>query len=188
MSTINTNEIRGGVKVLIDGDPYSVINNEFVKPGKGQAFNRIKMRNLKTTRVIEKTFKSGESIERADVMETEMTLLYKDAEEWSFMNPKTYEQVAVRTEVVDEAAKWLKENDECTVTLWNDAPLAVMAPNFVFLKIIECEPGMKGDTVSGGSKVAKLETMADIRVPLFLNVGDIIKIDTRSEEYVSRAK
>lgn len=188
MASYSTNEIRGGMKVLIDNDPYAVINNEFVKPGKGQAFSRMKMKNLKTQRVIEKTYKSGESIEKADIMDVEMSFLYREGDEWNFMNSKTYEQISTSTEIVGDASRWIKENDECLVTLWDDSPLIVASPTFVFLKIIECEPGIKGDTVSGGSKVAKLETKAEIRVPLFINVGDIIKIDTRTSEYVCRSK
>ncbi|HJN37702.1 MAG TPA: elongation factor P [Gammaproteobacteria bacterium] len=188
MASYSTNEIRGGMKVLIDHAPYAVINNEFVKPGKGQAFSRIKMRNLKTQRVVEKTYKSGESIEKADVMDIEMSFLYREGDEWNFMNSKNYEQVNATTDIVGEAVRWIKENDDCLVTLWNDEPITVASPTFVFLKIIACEPGIKGDTVSGGSKVATLETNTEIRVPLFLNVGDVIKIDTRTAEYVSRSK
>jgi elongation factor P len=188
MATFSTNEFKGGLKVMIDNDPCSIIENEYVKPGKGQAFNRVKYRNLKTGRVLEKTFKSGESLPGADVTEMSMQYLYSDGEFWHFMAPDTFEQHAAAKEVVGDAKQWLKEQDYCIVTIWNGHPLTVIAPNFVSLKVTETDPGMKGDTVSGGSKPATLETGAVIRVPLFIDVGDIIKVDTRTGEYVSRAK
>lgn len=188
MATYSTNEFRGGLKVMVDGDPCSIIENEFVKPGKGQAFNRVKFRNLKTGRVLERTFKSGESLPAADVVEVEMQYLYNDGEFWHFMMPDTYEQHAASNEAVANAKQWLKEESLCTVTMWNGSPLSVDPPNFVELKIVETEPGVRGDTATGGTKRAKLETGAVVRVPLFLNEGEIIKVDTRRGEYVSRAK
>lgn len=188
MATYSTNEFRSGLKVMMDGDPCSIIENEFVKPGKGQAFNRVKLRNLKTGRVLERTFKSGESLPAADIVEVEMQYLYNDGEHWHFMVPKTYEQHAANETAVSDAKKWLKEQDMCTVTMWNGAPLNVDPPNFVVLKIIQTDPGVRGDTASGGSKPAKLETGATVRVPLFINEGETIKIDTRKGEYISRAK
>ena len=125
MASYSTNEFKGGLKILIDGDPCSIIENEFVKPGKGQAFNRVKIRNLRTGRVVERTYKSGESVEAADVVETEMQYLYNDGEEWHFMDPVSYEQYAVSKETVGEAAKWLKDQDMCEVTLWNDNPILI---------------------------------------------------------------
>ncbi len=188
MATYNTNEFRSGLKVMLDGDPCSIIENEFVKPGKGQAFNRVKLRNLKTGRVLEKTFKSGESIEAADVIETDMNFLYFDGNHYHFMDPSSYEQHEVTEEVAGEATKWLKEQDVCLVTLWNGQPILVTPPNFVNLKIEDTDPGLKGDTSGGGSKAATLETGAQVRVPLFLAIGEVIKVDTRTGEYVSRAK
>lgn len=188
MASYSTNEFKSGLKVMMDGDPCSIVENEFVKPGKGQAFNRVKMRNLKTGRVLEKTFKSGESLEAADVMDTEMEFLYTDGTEWHFMNPSSYEQYVAGQTAVANSAAWLKPQDVCLVTLWNDVPLAVSAPNFVVLKVTETDPGVKGDTSSGGSKPATLETGTVIRVPLFIQEGELIKVDTRSGEYVSRAK
>lgn len=188
MATYSTNEFRGGLKVILDGDPCSIIENEFVKPGKGQAFNRVKLRNLKTGRVLERTFKSGENIEAADVIEIEMQYLYNDGELWHFMSPETYEQHAANEATVGEAKRWLKEQDLCTVTMYNGAPLAIEPPTFVNLKIIQTDPGVRGDTASGGTKPAKLETGAKVRVPLFLNEGELIKVDTRTGEYVSRVK
>lgn len=188
MATYNTSEFRGGLKVMLDGDPCNIIENEFVKPGKGQAFNRVKLRNLKTGRVLERTFKSGESLPAADVVEVEMQYLYNDGQFWHFMSPDTYEQFAAGEAAVSDAKKWLKEQDTCTVTMYNGAPLAVAPPTFVTLKIVETDPGIRGDTATGGTKSAELETGAKVRVPLFLNEGELIKVDTRTSEYVSRVK
>lgn len=188
MATYSTNEFRSGLKIMQDNDPCTIIDNEFVKPGKGQAFSRVKFRNLRTGRVLEKTFKSGETVEAADVVDVEMQFLYYDGEHWHFMAPESYEQHEMNAKVVDEAAKWLKEQDICIVTLWNGSPLSVAPPNFVTLTIIETDPGLRGDTSGGGTKSATLETGAVIRVPLFLEIGDSVKVDTRNAEYVSRAK
>lgn len=188
MASYSTNEFKGGLKIMLDGDPYTIVENEFVKPGKGQAFNRVRVRNLKTGRVVEKTFKSGESVEAADVHDTDMQYLYNDGEHWHFMLPETFEQLAADANAVGDAAKWIKEQDMCKVTLWNGQPLTVEAPNFVVLEITETDPGLKGDTSSGGGKPATLETGASVRVPLFVQTGELIKVDTRTGEYVSRAK
>lgn len=173
---------------MIDGDPYTIVENEIVKPGKGQAFNRIKIRNLKTGRVIERTYKSGESVEGADVMDVELEFLYTDGEYWHFMDPKSFDQLQALAPAMEEAAKWLKGQEVCEVTLWNGEPLSVTAPNFVELQITETDPGVRGDTASGGSKPATLETGAVIRVPLFVDQEEIVKVDTRTAEYVSRVK
>jgi elongation factor P len=188
MATYNTSEFKSGLKILLDGDPYTIVENEFVKPGKGQAFSRVKIRNLKTGRVVERTFKSGDSVEGADVMDTAMQYLYSDGEFWHFMVPDTFEQYTAMEAAVSDVVKWLKGQEECMVTLWNNQPLSVTPPNFVTLTVTETEPGIRGDTSSGGSKTATLETGAVIRVPLFINEGDILKVDTRTGEYVSRAK
>ena len=188
MASYSTSEFKGGLKIMLDGDPCSIIENEFVKPGKGQAFNRVKIRNLKTGRVIERTFKSGESVDAADVMEVELQYLYNDGEFWHFMDPDSYEQYGADANAVGDSAKWLKEQDLCTITLWNGSPLIVMPPNFVVLSINETDPGLKGDTSGGGGKPATLETGAVVRVPLFVQSGETIKVDTRTGEYVSRAK
>jgi elongation factor P len=188
MATYSTSEFKGGLKIMLDGDPCSIIENEFVKPGKGQAFNRVKIRNLKTGRVIERTFKSGESVEAADVMELDMQYLYNDGEFWHFMHPETYEQVAAGETAVADSVKWLKEQDSCLVTLWNGNPISVTPPNFVMLKVTETDPGVRGDTSGGGGKPATLETGAVVRVPLFIDVDEVIKVDTRTGEYVGRAR
>lgn len=188
MAEYGLNEIRSGMKLVIDGDPCVVVDNEFVKPGKGQAFNRLRYRNLKTGRVIERTYKSGDSIKAADVVELDVQFLYTDGNEWHFMANDTYEQYALSDAEVAEAKLWLKEQAECKITLWNGAPISVTPPTFVALKIIETDPGMRGDTSGGGSKPAKLETGAIVRVPLFVQEGELIKVDTRNSAYVSRAK
>ncbi|MDX1432459.1 MAG: elongation factor P [Gammaproteobacteria bacterium] len=188
MASYTTNEFKSGLKLLLDGDPFAIIENEFVKPGKGQAFNRVKLRNLKTGRVVERTFKSGESAEAADVVELTLQYLYNDGEHWHFMNEETFEQYAADAAVVGEAANWLKEQDVCTITLWNGAPLTVTPPNFVIMEITDTEPGVRGDTASGATKPATVETGATIKVPLFVEQGELVKIDTRTGEYVSRVK
>jgi elongation factor P len=188
MAVYTTNEIRGGMKVLIDNDPCTIIDNEFVKPGKGQAFNRIKYRNLKTGRVVERTYKSGDAIQAADVTETDAQYLYNDGAHWHFMCGATFEQYIMNDEQVGDTRQWLKEQAECSLMLWNGSPLAVTAPNFVILKIVETDPGVRGDTSGGGGKPAKLESGAVVRVPLFVQQGEVIKVDTRTGEYVSRVK
>jgi elongation factor P len=188
MAVYTTNEIRGGMKVMIDNDPCVILENEMVKPGKGQAFNRIKFRNLKTGRVVERTWKSGDAIPTADVVDVEAQFLYSDGSHWNFMTKETFEQYVMDEKNVAEAKQWIKEQGDCTLTLFNGTPLAVVAPNFVVLKIVETDPGVRGDTSGGGGKPAKLETGAVVRVPLFVPEGDLIKVDTRIGEYVSRVK
>ena len=188
MASYNTNEFKSGLKIMLDNDPCSIIENEFVKPGKGQAFNRVKIRNLKTGRVIERTFKSGESVEAADVTEIDMQFLYNDGEFWHFMVPDTFEQYSAEETAVGESKIWMKEQDMYVVTLWNDAPLSVTPPNFVELKVADTDPGVRGDTSGGGGKPATLESGAVVRVPLFINIDEMIKVDTRNGEYVSRVK
>ncbi|WP_353572257.1 elongation factor P [Candidatus Albibeggiatoa sp. nov. BB20] len=188
MATFSTNEFKSGLKIMLDGDPCSIVENEFVKPGKGQAFSRVKFRNLKTGRVLEKTFRSGESVDGADVVEIDLEYSYSDGEFYYFMHPETFEQYSADENAMGEALKWLKGQEICTVTLWNGEPLSVAAPNFVVLSVTETDPGLRGDTSSGGSKPATLETGAVVRVPLFVNGDDLLKIDTRTGEYLSRAK
>jgi elongation factor P len=165
-----------------------VVDVDFVKPGKGQAFARVKIKNLLTQRVVERTYKTGESVESADVMDTDMQYLYNDGEHWHFMHPETFEQLGAGQEAVGDSAKWLKEQDMCTVTLWNNDVIAVVPPNFVELQITETDPGVRGDTASGGGKPATLETGAVVKVPLFVEQGEVIKVDTRTGEYVGRVK
>jgi len=187
MATHNTNEFKGGLKLLLDGQPYSILENEFVKPGKGQAFNRVKLRNLKNGRVLERTFKSGDDIEAAEVEDIDVQYLYNDGQFYHFMEPNTFEQYQVSPEVIGDSAKWLMEQGDCVLTLWNDLPLTLTPPNFIIAKIVETDPGLKGDTSGGGGKPATLETGAVVRVPLFVQIGEVVKVDTRTGDYLSRA-
>lgn len=189
MANYSTSEFKSGLKVLLEGDPCSIVENEFVKPGKGQAFNRVKLKNLKTGRVWERTFKSGESIEAADVMEQDMEYLYTDGEYWYFMKTDgSYEQIGADKAAVEDSVQWLKETIRYLVTLWNEVPIVVTPPNFVELEVTETDPGLKGDTASGGSKPATLSTGAVVKVPLFINIGEVIRVDTRTGEYQNRVK
>lgn len=186
MATYNTSEFRSGLKILVDGDPWVIVENEMVKPGKGQAFNRVRIRNLRTDRTIERTWKSGDSVEAADVMDVDMQYLYQDGDFWHFMVPDNYEQYTAGKSAVGDAAQWLKDGTVCIVTLWNGQPLVVTPPPHIELKVVETDPGLRGDTATGGQKPAKLETGAVVRVPLFVNEGDVLRIDTRTGEYISR--
>jgi elongation factor P len=187
MANFSTSEFKSGLKVLVDGEPCSILENEVVKPGKGQAFNRVKFRNLRNGRVWERTFKSGESIEAADVLEIEMQYLYSDGEFWHFMKTDdTFDQVAADSAAISEVKIWLKEEEIYTVILWNDAPISVTAPNFLELEVLDTDPGLKGDTAQGGTKPATLSSGAVVKVPLFVNIGDVLRVDTRSSEYQNR--
>ena len=187
MATYSTSEFKAGLKVLIDGEPCSMIEVEKVRPGKGQAFDRVKLRNLANGRVWERTYKSGESVEAADVMELEMEYLYEDGEFWHFMKTDdSYEQIAADANAIEEAKTWLKEQDRYTMILWNDTPISVTAPNFVELEVTDTDPGVIGDTAQGGTKPATLRSGAVVKVPLFINIGDVLRVDTRTSEYQNR--
>ena len=183
---ISTSQFRNGLKIIINDQPCSILEHEFHKPGKGQAVMRVKFRNLITGKVIDKTYKSGESVEGADVMTVEMSYLYSDGEQWHFMNSLTYEQIGINREVVGDTKKWIIGQENCEVVIWNDEPISVEAPPFVELNIAKSDPGIKGDTVSGATKPAELETGVTIQVPLFVEEGEKIKVDTRSGEYSGR--
>ena len=188
MASFSTSEFKSGLKVLIDGDPSTIVENEFVKPGKGQAFSRVKIRNLKTGRVIEKTFKSGESLEAADVVDLDMDFLYADSDFFHFMmTDGSFEQHAADLKAVGDNVKWLKEQETYIITLFNGVPIAVAPPNHIELEVVETDPGLKGDTAQGGSKPATLSTGAVVSVPLFIEEGEMLRVDTRSGDYVSRA-
>jgi len=188
MASYSTSEFKKGLKIMLDNDPAVIVENEFVKPGKGQAFSRVKIRNLLTGRVIERTFKSGDSVPAADIMDIDMQYLYNDGEAWHFMHPESFEQVAADEKAVSDAKLWLKEQDVCTVTLWNGNPINVLPPNHVILRVTETEPGIRGDTATGATKPATLESGATVLVPLFVDIDDLLKVDTRSGSYISRAK
>ncbi len=188
MASLGMNDVKNGQKILVNNDPCVITETEYVKPGKGQAFTRIKFRNIKSGRVVEMTMKATDSLEVADVVDTDMQFLYGDGEYWHFMNPESFEQVQADKAGMGGAEKWLKGEEECVVTLWNGIPIAVTPPNFVELKIVQTDPGVKGDTAGTGGKPATLETGAVVRVPLFVGNEEIIKVDTRSGEYFSRVK
>jgi elongation factor P len=182
----DTSDIRKGLKVLIDGNPYNVVEFQFIKPGKGAAFTRTKFKNLLTGAVIERNIRSGEKLEPANVEEREMQFLYREGEDLVFMDQKSYEQVSIGADMVGESADLMKDNLPCSVLFFNERPVDVTLPTFVFLEVTASEPGVRGDTSGNVQKSAKVETGADISVPLFINVGDQIKIDTRTHAYVER--
>jgi elongation factor P len=187
MASYNMNQVKVGLKIMVEGDPCIIVDADFVKPGKGQAFTKIKCKNLNTDRITEVTLRSSDSVEAADIHEQEMQYLYSDGEMWHFMDQNTYEQIGADASVVGESAQWLKEEDVCLVTLFNGNPIVIQPPTFVVLEVVETDPGLKGDTSSGGNKPATVDTGAVVRVPLFIQIGEKIKIDTRTGEYVSRA-
>ena len=187
MVNYSTSDFKPGLKIIIDNDPCEIIEEDFVKPGKGQAFSKVKFRNLLTGRVGEKTCKVGESIESADVEELEMQFLYLDGDSWVFLHPENFEQISINQDLIGTNKDWLSEGDICQVILWNQQPISVVPPVFVNLEITKTDPGVKGDTASGGSKPATLSTGAIIKVPLFISEGEIVTIDTRNGEYQGRA-
>ena len=188
MSTVDATELRPGLKLLIDGQPYVVIERQFVKPGKGAAFTRTKMKNLLTGRNIESNIRSGEKIEPADVEDKEMTFLYKEGEDFVFMDSETFDQFTLSNELVGELMLYLKENDKAHVVMYEGKALSLDLPATVELKVTETEPALKGATAAAQFKPATLETGLKITVPPFVGVGEMISIDTRTGEYLSRAK
>jgi elongation factor P len=188
MASYGMNDVKNGMKIIVDGSPCVIVDTDYVKPGKGQAFTRVRYRNIKNGRTVELTMKSTDTVEAADVVDTDMQYLYNDGEFWHFMQPESFEQHTADKAIVGDAAQWIKGEEMCVVTLWNGSPLTVTPPNFVELKIVETDPGVRGDTSGGGGKPAKLETGAVVRVPLFVGQEEIIKVDTRTGEYVSRVK
>lgn len=188
MGSISTNEIKAGMKVEVDGQPYAIVSNEYVKPGKGQAFNRIKIKHLKSGRVVEKTYKSGDKLDEADVEEAWMRMLYKDHESVTFMNDQTFDQIQISLENLADVSQWLVEDLLYDVIFHKGEPINVIPPTFIEVKIIETTPGDRGNTASGRVlKPAIVETGAEIQVPIFIDQGEKIKVDTRNGEYVSRA-
>ncbi len=187
MAQVSTNEFKAGLKLVLDGQPYTIINNEFVKPGKGQAFSRVRLKHLLSGRVIERTFKSGDKCEIADVQETEMRLLYKEADGVVFMNDNSFEQVKISNESIGDTMSWLLEDLLYEIIFYNGEPVNVEPPTFIETKVTETAPGERGNTASGRvMKPATIESGAQVQVPIFINEGDIVKIDTRTGDYVSR--
>lgn len=184
---ISTNDFRTGLTIEVDGEVYQVIEFMHVKPGKGSAFVRTKLKNRRTGAVIERTFRAGEKVNRAHIERREMQYLYNDGENYYFMDTETYEQMSLPKVQLDEAVKYLKDNMNIYVLLYQGETIGIELPNFVELKVVETEPGIKGDTATGGSKNAVLETGAVIQVPLFIEAGDVVRIDTRTGAYIERA-
>ena len=183
-----TNQLKQGLKILIDGEPCSVISHEFHKPGKGQAVVRTKLYNLRTEKVWERTFKSGETIESADISEKSFQFLYKEGQTYIFMNSDTFDQIEIDSTILGSVSDWLDGEEECKILFWNGDVLNIEPPNFVNKEIVKTEPGLKGDTVSNTLKSALISSGKEIQVPIFINEGDMIKIDTRDGSYVSRSK
>jgi len=181
-------DLRKGLKIEIDGEPYVIVAFQFVKPGKGQALYKCKLKNMISGVQFDRTFRSGEKFTPADLEEKEMTYLYTDGEFYHFMNNSTYEQEALTAEQIGDDIKFLKENTNCNVLLYDGRPIAVSLPNFMELKVVKSDPWAKGDTASGSSKPAVLETGLEIQVPPFIEEGEVIRIDTRTGQYVERVK
>ncbi|MGI9345932.1 MAG: elongation factor P [Gammaproteobacteria bacterium] len=188
MATYTSNEFKAGAKVIIDGAPCSILEIEFVKPGKGQAFNRVKYRNLTNGKTLERTFKSTETFERADVQEIDADFLYADDSSWHFMDPNSFEQYTASAAIIGNTRYWLTAQASCQLTLHQGNILVVTPPNFVDLEVVEATPGVKGDTATGGSKKVVLEGGGEIEVPLFVTTGDKLRIDTRTGKYSARSK
>jgi elongation factor P len=186
MANYSTSQFKNGLKLILDNNPCTIVNNEIVKPGKGQAFNRVKFKDLITGKTLVKTFKSGESLQGADVMELEMQYLYNDGQTWNFMDPNSFEQYALDKIAVADVRLYLVEQDMCVITLWNDNPISVSVPNHVVLEVVDTDPGLKGDSVSTGGKPATMTTGAVVQVPLFISIGEKVKVDTRTNEYTGR--
>lgn len=183
-----TSDIRKGLKVLMDGNPFTVVEFQFVKPGKGTAFTRTKFKNLLTGGVVEKNIRSGEKLEPANVEEKTMQFLYKEGEDFVFMDQATYEQVTIVADTVGSDHDLLMDQLECTVLFFNDRAVGITLPNFIFAHVTHTEPGARGDSTGNVLKPATIETGAEVGVPLFINEGDYLKIDTRTRSYVERVK
>jgi len=187
MAQISTNEFKAGVKIEVEGQPYTIVSNEFVKPGKGQAFNRVRLKHLLTGRVIERTFKSGDKADVADVVETSMRLLYKETDGAVFMDESSFEQTKIPLENVGDTIQWLLEDLVYDIIIYKGVPVTIEPPTFMEMRIVETSPGDRGNTASGRVlKPAITESGAKIQVPIFIDQGEVVKIDTRTGEYVSR--
>ena len=182
----DTSEFRKGLKIEYEGEPFEIIDFQHVKPGKGSAFVRTSIRSLLTGRVLQPTLKSGDKVGRPDIEEKEMQYLYAQGDEYHFMDSKTYEQTYLNAKVLGEGKHFLKENISVAVLFYNGKALGVTLPNAVELRIVKCDPGVRGDTVSGATKPATMETGFTLQVPLFINEGDIVKVDTRDGKYLTR--
>ena len=188
MATFKTNDFRKGLKVQIDGEPYLMVDMQFVKPGKGNAMYKCKLRNLIRGTMLDRTYKGGDSLESADVEEIDGQYLYRQGDTYVFMDSKTFDQHELSKEQVDDNWKYLKEGMSCSLVLYNGNPISLSPPNHVELEVTYCEPGAKGDTATNVTKPVTVETDAEFLAPMFINQGNIIKIDTRTGEYVERVK
>ena len=188
MATYKTSDFRKGLKVQIDGEPYLMVEMNFVKPGKGNAFYKCKLRNLIRGTTLSRTYKGGDSLEAADVEEIDSQFLYRQGDTFVFMDSENYEQYELSADQVDDAWKYLKDGMTCSMVLFNGNPITLSPPNHVELKVEYCEPGAKGDTATNVSKPVKVETGGEFLAPMFINIGDIIKIDTRTGDYVERVR
>jgi len=183
---VSTSDFRNGLKIEVDGEPYIIVEFQHVKPGKGGAFVRTKLKNLRTGRVLDKTFRAGEKMPEAEVEERRMQFLYRDGEHYYFMDTNTYEQICLQSEQLGEAKELMPENVIANILFYKGKPIGVELPIFVEVKVAHTDPGVRGDTSAGGSKPATLETGAVIQVPLFINEGDTIRVDTRTRQYIER--
>ena len=188
MASYNTSDFRKGLKVQIDGEPYLMVEMNFVKPGKGNAFYKCRLKNLIRGNVLDRTYKGGDSLDAADVEEINTQYLYRQGETFVFMENSTYEQYELSAEQVDDGWKYLKEGMPCQIMLFNEVPVTITPPNQVELKVEYCEPSAKGNTATNVTKPVKVETGAEFQCPAFIDIGNVIKIDTRSGEYVERVK
>jgi len=187
MAQVSTNEFKSGLKIEMDGQPYVIVFNEFVKPGKGQAFNRVKLKQLLTGRTLERTFKSGDKVDVADVLETEMRMLYRDTDGIVFMDDKSFEQITIPQTNIGDADQWMMEDLVYGILIYKGEPVSIEPPTFMEMKITQTDPGARGDTASGRVlKPATTESGAKIQVPIFIEEGELVKVDTRTGEYVSR--
>lgn len=186
MTVISTNNFHTGLTIELDGDIYTVINFQHSKMARGSAFVRTKLKNVETGQVIEKTFRAGEKVKRAHLDKRQQQYLYQSGEQFFFMDMETYEQIPLSQEDLGDAVQYLKENMIIDVLMYEGKAIGIELPTFVELEVVKTTPGIKGDTVSGGSKPATLETGLSVRVPLFINEGDVIKVDTRTGEYIER--
>jgi len=185
---IGTSDFRGGLKLELDGDPYMIVECQHVKPGKGGAFVRTKLKNLKTGNLLDKTFRPGEKFNAPDLVEHEMQFLYQQGDEYHFMDTETYDQLFLVPAQLGSSKDFLKENMIAKILFYRGKPMSVELPVFVELRIVETEPGVRGDTATGGTKLAKLESGGTVKVPLFMEEGTLVKVDTRTGSYIERVK
>lgn len=188
MGTYKTSDFRKGLKVKIDGEPYLMTEMQFVKPGKGNALYKCRLKNLIRGTVLQRTYKGGDTLESADVEETSVQFLYRQGDTFVFMNTSTYDQYELTAEQVDDNWKYLKDGMGCSMVLYNGLPITLTPPNHVELRVEYCEPGVKGDTATNVTKPVKVETGAEFPCPIFINQGDVIRIDTRTGEYIERVR